>query len=410
MATAWEIKTKKFKKLKGDIETEVLVIGGGLAGFWHAYLLSELGINVTIVDSKKLGHGATGVTTAFLNQEIDTNLTDLVKMFGKKQAKNVWLSHKEAIDIVEEVVNEEEIECEFERSSLRVYANNDDEYKILEEEYKTAKSLGFNTYLKRKNSLLFENCGMWEIKNQAKFHPLKFLNGLIDACLRNNVGIYEDTEVIKISDNGPIKIKIKTGNIITADKVIISTYKPFNNESTHFKKGMYVSYVIEATLPEGKIPSGMYLDMKDPYNYFRVDKLNSKSDRIIFGGADHRMEIKMSPAKNFKALQETMNNLFKGINYKIINKWTGPILEPIDGLALIGEIASNQYVATAFSGNGMTYSPMSAIINRDLILKNKNPWINIYDPKRPMRLKPLIKKAGDYTKEFWGGAVKNILK
>jgi len=410
MSTTWETKTKKFNKLNKNIHSEVLVIGGGLTGIWHAYLLSEIGIKVVVIDSKKLGMGATYMTTAFLNQEIDTNLTDLVKMFGKRQAKDIWTSHKKAIDIVEEVINEEGIDCDFERSSLWVYADNEDELKILKEEYRTADKLGFKTYIKKNNVLPFKNFGSWEIKKQAKFHPIKFLNGLVDACIRNGVEIYENTEAIKITGKDTLIIETDKGANVETKKIIIATYKPFNNNSTHFKKGMYVSYVLEINFPKGKIPYGMYLDMKYPYNYFRVDKLNSNYDRMIFGGADHRQEIKIPTENNFRALKDTMKNLFGDMSYKITKKWTGPILEPTDGLALIGEISPNQYVATAFSGNGMTYAPISATINRDLILKNKNRWITIYDPKRPFKLRPLLGKAEDYSREFWGGAVKNIFK
>lgn len=410
MSSAWDIKLQSFPKLKESIKADILIIGAGLAGIWHAYLLSKKGKKVVVVEKKKIANGATYLTTAFLNEEIDTNLADLVSMFGKKIATEVWKSHEEAINLVDETQAKENIDCDFERASLYTYASDDGEFKILQEEFETASELGFTTFLKRNNDLSFKNCGSWEIPNQAKYHPLKFIRGLIDVCVNQGVIFYENTEVTKISGKDNLKVETKDGKVIKASKVVICTYKPFNNESTHFKKGMYVSYVLQSEIPRGRIPSAMFLDMKDPYNYFRVDNIDESKDRIIFGGADHRAEIKISKEKNFKALEETMKELFKGIPLKTTNRWSGPILEPTDGLALVGEIAPNQYVATAFSGNGMTYSPLSAMINTDLILGKKNKWSKIYDPKRPMKVRPLLKKAADYTKEFFGGAVKNIFK
>jgi hypothetical protein len=92
-----------------------------------------------------------------------------------------------------------------------------------------------------------------------------------------------------------------------------------------------------------------------------------------------------------------------------VKKWSGPILEPVDGLALIGKYAPHQYVATGFSGNGMTYAGISALLMTDLISGKKNPWTKVYDPKRKLTAKQLVKKGIDYTSEFFGGAVKNLI-
>ncbi len=97
-------------------------------------------------------------------------------------------------------------------------------------------------------------------------------------------------------------------------------------------------------------------------------------------------------------------------DYKIIKKWSGPILEPSDGLALIGEIEPKYYVATGFSGNGMTYSAIAAMMFKDLISRKKSKWTPIYDPKRPLLSKKTVYKAKDYLEEFAGGALKNLLK
>jgi glycine/D-amino acid oxidase-like deaminating enzyme len=198
---------------------------------------------------------------------------------------------------------------------------------------------------------------------------------------------------------------------VTAKDVIIATYKPITNQKTHLKKGMYRSYIYEIEVGRSQFPEAIYQDKSNPYYYFRVDRYE-KHDRIIIGGEDHKDIFGESlKNKSLKSLEEFFKKIYPSRNYKIITKWSGKVLEPSDGLALIGQIKPAYYVATAFSGNGMTYSMISALIIRDLILGRMNKWAEVYDPKRSI-LKPkrLGIKAKDYIEEFFGGALKNMLK
>lgn len=412
--TTWleKIHTEKRPALKENIVADVVIIGGGLAGMWNAYLLSKKGKKVVLLDAKQIPLDAvTSYTTAFITQEIDTSLTDLESMFGKKAAKQVWQSGESAIDLIEEVVTKEKIDCEFMRCSAYIYAPEESQVKYLQQDHQKAQHYGFRTILHPTSALQIKNEGVWEIPNQAKYHPLKFLMGLMKKAREQDTLIFENTEALSIRGNGPVRVATKNGPIVKADHCIVTTYKPFNNpKNTHFKKGMYISYVMEVQIPRGHLPEAIYWDMADLYNYFRIDSLDSKYDRMIIGGADHRAEIKMSPQKNFKALTEYIEEVFGNIEYKIVNKWSGPILEPTDGLPLIGEYSPHRYLATAFSGNGMTYSAISGMIMRDLIFGKSNEWVSVYDPKRKMKAKALLKKGRDYTKEFFGGAVRNIVR
>jgi glycine/D-amino acid oxidase-like deaminating enzyme len=156
---------------------------------------------------------------------------------------------------------------------------------------------------------------------------------------------------------GSVTVKIAAGSV-TAKDVIVSTYAPFNNPRiSKYKKGVYNSYVFEIRVPEGIFTEGLYWDAESPYHYFRIDRRGT-FDRMILGGEDHRSELPVSQ-KKFDALEK--------------------YLEPAGGLPLIGAYKPHQFVATAFSGNGMTYAMVSALIFRDLILGQKNPWIHIFD-------------------------------
>ncbi|RJQ31037.1 FAD-binding oxidoreductase [Candidatus Parcubacteria bacterium] len=408
---AEEKKTKTYPKLGEDMSTDVLIIGAGITGVLTAYLLAKEGKKVTLVDSGEIASGATMYTTAFITKVIDTGLSELVKMFEPEEIKKIWGSGEKAIDLIEEIIKTERIDCEFIRCPAYLYAAFEKQFEALEREEQAAKSLGFDVRLSRENDLNFNNHGYLEVKNQAKFHPLKFLYPLAERIEAMGVKIFERSEIANLSGRKIIEAETKDQKIIKAGKVIIATYDPFNKPRQAFlKKGMYVSYIMEVELPKGLIREAIYQDLHSPYYYFRIDP-RENSDRMILGGADHRVELPISKEKNFKDLEEYLKGLLgEGVQYKMINKWRGPILEPADGIPLIGEYKGNHYLAAAFSGNGMTYSAVAAMIFRDLVSGRANEWADLYDPNRKRKLSRYYRKGLDYAKEFFGGAVKNTIK
>lgn len=410
--TSWQqAKQKKnYPQLKEDISVDVAIIGGGITGITTAYLLSKEGKKVALLEAKdSLGADTTLYTTAFITKVIDTGLEELVKMFGERRTKMVWESGQAAIDLIERIIKKEKIDCDFQKVSYYQYANEDAQFADLESEHNTAEKLGLETSLKKKNGFAFKNAGYLEIKNQAKFHPIKYVDALAEIAAENGVLIYTKSEVQDYSSGKIITVKTKNAKV-KAKQVVIATYKPIKILKTFAKKGMYQSFVYEANIPKNLIKEGLYVDVENPYHYFRIDQVkNGKFDKMIIGGEDRREEAKIKDSKNFSSLEDYLESII-GNHYEITKKWTGPILEPSDGLALIGESKPGQFVATAFSGNGMTYSHIAAMMITDMIMGRKNAWAELYDPKRHMKLKTIGRKAMDYTKEFYGGYVKNTFK
>lgn len=407
-----DVNLPTFSQLKSDIETEVAIIGGGITGITTAYLLSEAGKKVVLIEKNSLCSGATGVTTAFLTQNIDTDLRKLVKMFGEKKTALISKAHQFAISLVQRIIRKNKIECEFKKCSNFYYATSENSKKLFEKNEKIAKRLGIPAELKFDDSLNFKNYGYIEFKNQAKFHPLKYLSALAKICVKNGVEIFEKTEVERISGIGPFAVRTKKGRVF-ADYVVVATYAPFDHE-LYFKRAFYDSYVMELELTQGVLKEGIYEDDLEPYHYFRVDK-KEKSDRVIIGGEDHRSDIPVNPSKSFQALEEYARKLFRHIKLSIVRKWSGPILETIDGLAYIGEHKMEKiFYATGFSGNGMTYGTLAAKIISNSILRKKDSKIQafaeIYDARRVPTLKQLANKGADYSREMFGGALKNTLK
>lgn len=414
MATPWDRSVPQksaYPALQEDITTDVVIVGGGMAGILNAYLLSKAGKKVVVLESGRLGNGATFRTTAFITKVIDSSLGQIASIFGDAIAKTVWDSGEQAINEIEKAVKAERIDCEFTRCSNYVFAHTKQQRKEIEKEFKMYRKMRMAASLHDEASTLhFPNFGYLEIPDQAKFNPALFLSAIAEAATKNGARIFEKTAARKISGDDPVMVQTPHGTI-TAKDLLICTYKPLTDKNTQLKKGMYRSYILELEIPKDVLREGIYEDESNPYHYFRVDP-QEKKDRVILGGEDHKDIFGNTlDKKSFKALEAYAHGIFGGIRYKIVNRWSGPILEPSDGLPLIGSIKPHYYVASAFSGNGMTYSMISALLIRDLILKKKNVWENAYDPKRFLWVpKRLASKAKDYIEEFIGGAAKNMLR
>ncbi len=411
--TSWEdISHKLYPPYLGSTTADVVIVGGGMAGVLSAYLLAQAGKKVVLLEKDGLGSGFTVCTTAFLTQSIDTETSKLIKLFGKQQAKEILASHLSAIDLIEALQKKENISCDFTRCSNYIYANTDKDLKYLAEEAEALINLGIPVRLSEKGEGLgFKTSGYIEVGNQAKFHPMKFLFGLAEKAQKLGAQIFEKSEALKLEtlEMGRQRVVTKDGSI-DADYVVVATYKPFNNPlNLYFKKGSYVSYVLELAVKGMDLKEGTYEDTENPYHYFRVDPLG-ENWRVIIGGQDHRADVKISKDKNFNALIEYADTLFPPKNRTITKQWDGIILEPVDGIATIGQINEDHVLYTlGFSGNGMTYSAISAMIFRDVISGSENSLVPLYHPRRHMGIKKLASKAKDYTEELIKGAVKTSL-
>ncbi len=406
MGSIWDDSVfPSFPPLSSSHEVDVAVVGAGITGITTAYTLAEAGYRVAILEKDRIGRGATGITTAFLTQYIDTILSDLVRMFGEEKTKAIIYSHAQAIDSIEELITTNNIQCDFERCPLYIYANTERELDTLKKERDAGNAIGMHMSMNKDADLGFSQSGYLVLDNQAKFHPLKYMNGLVDILQNKGVQIFEHAEVENI-DRGDVVTLYTPHASITSRYAVSATYEPLQKQ-LFFKKAFYTTYVLELTCPHGSIPEGIYEDTVDPYHYLRVDSMGKK-DRVLIGGEDHRSDIHIDDEKCFIALNEYTEKILGDIPYTVEKRWKGPIIESIDGLAWIGaHERENMFYATGFSGNGMTYSMIAARIITDAIAGKKNPYAAIYRTDRIPTVPQLAVKGINYTHELMGGAVKD---
>lgn len=409
--TTWQhdVNLGTFPTLTGAIEADVAVVGGGITGMTTAYMLSKAGYSVVVLEQESLANGATGMTTAFLTQYLDTDLIELIRIVGKERAKAMLDSHQGAISILEDIVRQEEIDCEFTRCTNYICATHERSASSLEDEAGKGRELGLSMKYVDESNLSFTRLPYIEHADQGKFHPLKYLLGLIPVLSMRGVRMFEHSEAEDIQKQDDHYVVTTPQGNIRARHVVMGTYAPFNKE-LYFKKAFYTSYVLELHTKSGVLPEAIYQDDENPYHYFRVDPMG-EYDRIVLGGEDHRSDIPVDADKNYQSLREYAEELLEGNAYTTVRQWSGPIVEPVDGLAFIGPHEDpNIYYATGFSGNGMTYSVIAADIITSLIQDEGHPWAELYWADRKPSMTSLAVKGKDYSQELIGGAVKNTFK
>jgi Rieske Fe-S protein len=177
------------------------------------------------------------------------------------------------------------------------------------------------------------------------------------------------------------------GSVVSCDFVVVATDTPLMGLSglvsatlTQAKLAPYTSYAIAARVPTNRVPSACFWDSSDPYYFLRVAPGAADHDTVIFGGLDHKTGQATETAERFADLERVLAPFIPDL--RVQHRWSGQIIESHDGLPLIGVTAPRQFIATGYSGNGLTFGTLAAMMARDAVCGRRNPWSELFDPKR----------------------------
>jgi glycine/D-amino acid oxidase-like deaminating enzyme/nitrite reductase/ring-hydroxylating ferredoxin subunit len=392
-----------FSKIDRDHHVDVVVVGGGITGLTAAYLLAAGGKTVALLERARCAQIDTGHTSAHLTMVVDTRLSDLVSRFGRTHGQAVWDAGLAAIAQIDALIREYEIDCAFEWVDAYLHApagkTGTGGGDTLREEAALASDLGFDARFVEDVPLV-GGPGI-RFDAQARFHPRKYLAGLALAITARGGRIYEHSEAEEFCAE-PLGVKVN-GRTLTCDDIVIATHNPLVGISSvasatlfQTKLALYTSYVIAGRVPRGEVPDALFWDTADPYHYLRIEA-HRDYDLIIFGGEDHKTGQVSETTACYDRLEQALSDLVPGV--EISHRWSGQVIETPDGLPYIGKTAEHQYSATGFSGNGMTFGTLGAMIASDAILGRRNPWAELFDPGRAAIRRGLweyIKENADY--------------
>lgn len=389
-----------------DINTEVLIIGGGIAGLSTAYQLLKAGKKVVLVEDGFIGSGESGRTTAHLTSALDDRYYFLEDIFGKDGAALAAESHTAAIDEIENTVRSLKIDCSFKRVNGYLFLHENDKEENLDKEYQATQRAGLATAIIEETPGINggETIRSLRFSHQAQFHILQYLKGLADGITALGGTIYTQAHATDINKKGATV----NGYTFSAQHIVVATNTPVNDLFTmHTKQHAYRTYVIAGKITKGKLPYSLWWETADeeskwvakPYHYVRLEHFDDKYDLLISGGEDHKTgqedEEGISQSDRFANLEFWTRRYFPMLD-DISYRWSGQVMEPVDSLGFMGKNPDddNIYIISGDSGNGMTHTTIGAMIIRDSILGIKNKWEDLYNPARIT-----FKTSGDFIKE-----------
>lgn len=358
-----------FPRLDGDLNPDVLVIGGGLAGILCAYMLHQEGISCALVEADKIFGGVSGNTTAKITAQHGLIYDKLLRRFGQERAKLYLQANLQALESYRHF--SQRIPCDLENQDSYVYSL--DQPKKLEQELTALEKLGFPAQLVDKVPLPFDVAGAVRFPGQAQFHPGKFISGIAKG-----LNIYEHTAVRGFDGQG---WQTDRGRI-TAKKTIVASHFPFLNKHGAYFLKLYQhrSYVL--ALEGGPDVDGMYVDEQKTGL-----SLRNHGSLLLLGGGAHRTGKSGGGWAELEAFAQ------KHYPEAIIRyRWATQDCMSLDGVPYIGLYSQNTpnlYVATGFNKWGMTSSMVAAAIVRDLVQERENPFAPVFSPSRSI-LRPQL--------------------
>ena len=371
MESLWQktAELPRFDTLNQNLKTDVLIIGGGIAGLLCAYSLKQAGVDCALVEAGRICSGITKNTTAKITLQHGLIFDKLIRTFGLTAAKLYFQANWSALEQYAELC--QTIDCDFQRRDSYVYSMDDK--RKLEKELIALDKIGYGADFVEQLPLPFPVAGAVRIEHQAQFNPLKFL-----SAISKGLNIFENSAVLELRPDGTVTAR----GVVSADKIIVATHFPFLNKhgSYYLKLYQHRSYVLG--LKNGPDINGMYVDENEKGLSFR-----NAEGFLLIGGGSHRTGKKGGGWQELEAFSQRCYP-----DAPIAYRWATQDCMSLDGIPYIGRYSAktpNLYVATGFNKWGMTNAMAAASIITDLVLGRDNPYTDLFSPSRSI-LRPQL--------------------
>lgn len=374
-----EVHMPEFSRLQGELRTDVLIVGGGIAGLLTAYELTHNGINCAVVERHRICRGTTLGTTAKITFQHGLIYRDIAERYGLETAAKYLAANKQAFRRIAALA--QKIDCDFKKEDNYIYSRNN--RRALELELSTLEKLRFPAKLCECDELPFATVGALKFPNQAAFNPLKFLR-----AIAQQLKIYENTNVLDVRGN----VVQCDGAVIYAKKTVIASHFPFIDRVGAYFLKMYQSRSSVIALENATQPNGLFMDEnKNGFSFRNYGNL------LLIGGGAHRTG---EPCRLSELREFAEKNYPKSV---LKYSWSAQDCITLDGMPYIGQYSTltpNLYVATGFNKWGITSSMAAATLLTELILNGKSEFSDVFDPSRSIFNKQLLVNGFNAAKDL----------
>ena len=401
-----------FPKME-NVTVDVAIIGAGIAGITAAYLLKKAGKTVALVEAQQIAKSASGHTTAKVTSLHQLIYADLIDRHGEDKARLYGESNQAGVEFVASTVEQEGIDCDFQRNDTYSFAEDKKNLDKVQKEYDAAVKLGLPAHFVTDTTLPFDVAGALKFTNQAQFHVRKYLLHLANTIPGEGSYIFEDSRVQTVDEGTPCKVHAND-TVLQATDVLLTTHLPIVDTGLYFAKTYpQRSYIIGAKISEEKAPQGMYIGVGNNYHSIRTTPAKDGGLLLLVGGGSHKVGEKSETEESYQELDQYLHSHF-GID-QVDYRWSSQDYESFDKLPYIGKLTpanDHIYVATGFNLWGMSKGTMAGMLLADLVQGIANPWADLYDSLRatPFVTKESIKNNLDVGKHWVLDRLKGIEK
>ncbi|AXI09812.1 FAD-dependent oxidoreductase [Oceanobacillus zhaokaii] len=372
-----------FARLDQDIEVDIAIVGGGITGITSAYLLANEGLKVAILEADQLMNGTTGHTTAKITAQHDLIYDEFITNIGKNNARLYYEANTEALHFIKNTIEEHKIDCDFSMQDAYLYSTTEEYAEKIRKEAKAYEKLNIAGELVETIQLDIQIKNALIMKDQAQFHPTKYLLHLVDIIKQKNGLIFENTTAVNIETGKQPTVLTRDGSRVKAKYVLACTHFPFYEGLGLYSTRLHAdrSYIIAAS-PKKPFPGGMFISADQPTRSLRSVKIKDE-EMVLIVGESHKTGQGKETIKHYEALKAFGEQIFEleSIPYY----WSAQDLVTLDKVPYIGELTSghpNILIATGYRKWGMSNGTAAALLFRDIILDKKNNYKSLYTPSR----------------------------
>lgn len=399
-----------FGKLSEHSSVDIAIVGGGITGITAGLLLVKEGYKVAILEAGNILTGTTGHTTAKITAQHGLIYDELIQHFGLEKAKLYYEAQTGALQFIRDTVAEKNIDCDISEEDAFIYATSDEYAAKLETEMDAYSKLGINSRMVDSIPFDIQTKSTIVMNNQAQFHPLKYLQRLLQDFLDAGGTVYEHTTATDIGEGDNPVIITRDGHRMKCKYVIAASHYPFVDLMGFYFARMYASrsYVLGVKV-EKDFSGGMYYSADMPTRSLRYTPYNGEK-LILVSGDGHKTGQGINMMKHYEALEDFAEKVLKITEFPY--RWSAQDLITLDKVPYIGPITANRQsilVATGYRKWGMTNGTAAALLLKDIIMEKENPYRELYDPSR-FQADPSLKKIISINTDVAGHLIRGKLE